>query len=222
MITLIDVRHGRLLGAIEEADLAFLSQHLIKESDEDQDFYIDANAIEHLASQHPDGAYAPCLQILRRVAAPGGEVLWTRDEVKHLLKLTLVSARNLVVRDLLKSDPYCVLTCRGPSGEVRHHYHTAIIKNDLNPRWNVRYNFIVGSLDVINIEVFDRDLLTADDSMGELTLRVKDIPVAHTQDMWHALSEVEHGELKLVLTLKGLRDASTALGSASDDTTTSS
>lgn len=210
MITLVDVRHGRLLGTVDETDLAFFAQHLTQESDEDQDFYIDANALRHLASKHPDGAEAPCLQVLRRVAAPGGEVLWTRDEVRHLLKLTLVSARNLVVRDLLKSDPYCVLTCLGPSGEVRHHYRTAIIKNDLNPRWNVRYNFIVGALDVIKIAVFDRDLLTADDSMGTLALHVKDIPVEHTQDTWHALGGVDHGELKLVLTLKALQKASSS------------
>jgi processive 1,2-diacylglycerol beta-glucosyltransferase len=76
-IALFDKRTGVLLGAISEEQFAFLSSHLERESDDDDDFYINDALIESLRLISAD---AELLDMLEQTLGPDGEgdVRWDR------------------------------------------------------------------------------------------------------------------------------------------------
>jgi hypothetical protein len=76
-VALFDQRTGVLLGAITEEQFGFLSAQLEQESDDDDDFYINAALIESLRLI---GADAELLDLLQQALGPGGEgdIRWDR------------------------------------------------------------------------------------------------------------------------------------------------
>jgi hypothetical protein len=77
MIDVYDNATNALIGSITEADLQVLIDGLEEESDEDQDYYIDAATIEMLG----DGRATDHLMMLLRKAlgsAEGVEIRWER------------------------------------------------------------------------------------------------------------------------------------------------
>jgi hypothetical protein len=79
MVTLYDNETGRVIGAIDEAQLKFLVDQLEEESSEDQDYYLTVDTLEMLEQR---GADSGLLATLR--AALGGredlEIRWARDQ----------------------------------------------------------------------------------------------------------------------------------------------
>lgn len=79
-----------------------------------------------------------------------------------ILKVKVLNGTNLAIRDMLTSDPYVVLTL----GKQR--VQTTVIKSNLNPVWNEELKLSVPeSYGALKLEVYDHDMLSADDVMGE-------------------------------------------------------
>ncbi|CAJ2677257.1 ADP-ribosylation factor GTPase-activating protein AGD12-like [Trifolium pratense] len=78
------------------------------------------------------------------------------------LKVKVVQGTNLAIRDMMTSDPYVVLKL----GEQT--VQTTVIKSNLNPIWNEELTLSVPQqYGTISLKVFDQDLFSADDIMGE-------------------------------------------------------
>ncbi|RZB64215.1 Protein C2-DOMAIN ABA-RELATED 11 isoform B [Glycine soja] len=87
-----------------------------------------------------------------------------------LLKVIVVQGKRLVIRDFKTSDPYVVLKLGNQTAK------TKVINSCLNPVWNEELNFtLTEPLGVLNLEVFDKDLLKADDKMGNAFLNLQPI-----------------------------------------------
>lgn len=79
-----------------------------------------------------------------------------------ILKVKVLNGTNLAVRDMLSSDPYVVLTL----GQQK--VQTTVVKSNLNPVWNEELKLSVPeSYGALKLEVYDQDMLSADDVMGE-------------------------------------------------------
>ncbi|PKA58616.1 ADP-ribosylation factor GTPase-activating protein AGD12 [Apostasia shenzhenica] len=83
-------------------------------------------------------------------------------EFTGILKVKVIKGRNLAVRDMLSSDPYVVLTLGQQKAQ------TSVIKSNLNPVWNEELKLSVPeNYGPLKLQVFDHDMLSADDIMGE-------------------------------------------------------
>ncbi|KAL6602976.1 hypothetical protein ACP70R_043337 [Stipagrostis hirtigluma subsp. patula] len=79
-----------------------------------------------------------------------------------ILKVKVIKGTKLAVRDLISSDPYVVLTL----GEQKA--KTSVIQRNLNPVWNEELKLSVPQqYGPLKLQVFDYDMLTKDDKMGE-------------------------------------------------------
>ncbi|XP_020588597.1 ADP-ribosylation factor GTPase-activating protein AGD12-like isoform X1 [Phalaenopsis equestris] len=79
-----------------------------------------------------------------------------------ILTVKVIQGRNLAVRDMLSSDPYVVLSLGKQKAK------TSVIKSNLNPVWNEELKLSVPQhYGPLKLQVFDHDLLSADDIMGE-------------------------------------------------------
>lgn len=79
-----------------------------------------------------------------------------------ILQVKVVRGRRLAVRDMLSSDPYVVLTVGKQKAK------TSVIKSNLNPVWNEELKLSVPQdYGPLKLQVFDHDLFSADDIMGE-------------------------------------------------------
>lgn len=79
-----------------------------------------------------------------------------------IVNVQVVECRDLIVKDLTSSDPYCVLTLGLQNGKTKIKYRT------LNPKYNEHFSFSWDGLDHLVIEVYDKDELTKDDHMGKV------------------------------------------------------
>ncbi|KAL2339291.1 hypothetical protein Fmac_013737 [Flemingia macrophylla] len=90
-----------------------------------------------------------------------GEQLW-------LLNVNVVQGKRLVIRDFKSSDPYVVVKLGNQTAK------TKVIYCCLNPVWNEELNFtLTDPLQVLNLEVFDKDLWKADDKMGNTCINLQ-------------------------------------------------
>ncbi|XP_038982561.1 ADP-ribosylation factor GTPase-activating protein AGD12-like isoform X1 [Phoenix dactylifera] len=79
-----------------------------------------------------------------------------------ILKAKVIKGTNLAIRDMLSSDPYVVLTLGKQVAQ------TTIIKSNLNPVWNEELKLAVPKkYGPLKLHVFDHDMLSKDDLMGE-------------------------------------------------------
>jgi Ca2+-dependent lipid-binding protein len=95
----------------------------------------------------------------------------------HVMEGTLtvhvLRARGLVAMDKRgSSDPFTTLTMSA-SGKKEH---TRVIKKTLEPQWDEIFELKVRDrAEKLVLKVFDKDMLSRDDLIGELTISVKDI-----------------------------------------------
>lgn len=77
-----------------------------------------------------------------------------------IVNVKLVACRDMVIKDVFSSDPYCILKLGLQS-------HKSTIKyNTLNPQYNEHYSFSWNGQDKLKIEFFDKDNFSSDDHMG--------------------------------------------------------
>ncbi|XP_015688808.1 ADP-ribosylation factor GTPase-activating protein AGD12-like isoform X1 [Oryza brachyantha] len=85
----------------------------------------------------------------------------TREFVGEL-NITVVRGIELAVRDMLTSDPYVILTLGEQTAQ------TTVKKSDLNPVWNEVLKLSVPrNYGPLKLQVYDHDMFSADDIMGE-------------------------------------------------------
>ncbi|MCO5575538.1 hypothetical protein L7F22_029339 [Adiantum nelumboides] len=83
-------------------------------------------------------------------------------EFQGLLKVRVIKGTYLAIRDVKTSDPYVVVRIGHQTMKTR------VINSNLNPIWNEELMLSVPSPPPpLKVQVFDKDLLSADDSMGE-------------------------------------------------------
>lgn len=85
----------------------------------------------------------------------------TREFVGEL-NIKVVRGINMAIRDMLTSDPYVILSL----GEQKA--QTTVKKSDLNPVWNEVLKLLVPrNYGPLKLQVYDHDMFSADDIMGE-------------------------------------------------------
>ncbi|KAL1328864.1 hypothetical protein HN51_060932 [Arachis hypogaea] len=78
------------------------------------------------------------------------------------LQVKVIKGTNLAIRDMMTSDPYVVLKLG------KQTVKTNVIKSNLNPVWNqVLILSVPEAFGPLDLKVFDHDLFSADDIMGE-------------------------------------------------------
>ncbi|CAK9156796.1 unnamed protein product [Ilex paraguariensis] len=94
-------------------------------------------------------------------------------ETMGLLKVTVVQGKRLVVRDFKTSDPYVILKMGNQTSK------TKVINRCLNPFWNEELSFsLTEPIEVLKLEVFDKDRFKADDKMGHAHLSLQPLVTA--------------------------------------------
>ena len=81
-------------------------------------------------------------------------------EFKGIVYLKLVEARKLIEKDIMKSDPYFVISVGLQKQKSK------VKKRTLNPKYNEDFQFSWDGQDKLFVEVYDKDTLTKDDHMG--------------------------------------------------------
>ena len=118
-----------------------------------------------------------------------------------IVTVKLLEGKNLIVKDLTSSDPYCVLTIGSQSQKSKTRYKT------LNPTYNESFDFSWNGMDQLMVEVYDKDELTKDDHMGkaEVTLEPLLRETGVVMKDWYTIrhrkhKEREQGKLHMELT----------------------
>jgi len=107
------------------------------------------------------------------------------------LRIKIVSGRNLVSRDISgKSDPYL----RVSQDNVPLHT-TATVKRSLNPDWNEQFSAVVDNLNPLFIQVYDYDVSSGDDYLGEAVLPLP-LPGEVSEEVCLTLKSGECGVLQ--------------------------
>lgn len=131
--------------------------------------------------------------------AEGGPALAKGPERAGSLLVTVVQAEELVNKDTFSSsDPYCILTCGADN------FRTATVENNNSPVWNETFKFWPANpdRDELQVDIFDcdaGDLTGHDNSLGSVTVRVRDVVAAGAVDKTYLVGK-KTGTLTLSLT----------------------
>ena len=119
-----------------------------------------------------------------------------------IVTVQLLEGKNLIVKDLKSSDPYCVLTIGLQSQKSKTKYKR------LNPSYQETFDFSWNGVDQLTVEVFDKDELTKDDHMGKVEVGLDPLLRESGAIMrnWYTIrhrkhKEREQGQLLLELSL---------------------
>ena len=118
------------------------------------------------------------------------------------LHVRVVEATNIAKMDLVKSDPYCIVSVPESNSTQR----TRVIQNSLTPKWNEVFHFSISnpSSATLHIEMKDEDVIK-DDKMATLSIQVCSLPPGQVVDQWYNMTPAsgvkKGGNLHLVLHL---------------------
>ncbi|TVU05405.1 hypothetical protein EJB05_48566 [Eragrostis curvula] len=124
------------------------------------------------------------------------------------LNVRVVGARNLRAMDSNGfSDPYVKLQL----GKQR--FKTKVIKMNLNPTWDQEFSFLVDDgKDVLKFDVYDEDILSMDDFLGQVKVPLEDVMAAENFSLgtrWYQLlpkgksdKAVDCGEICVTISLE--------------------
>jgi hypothetical protein len=126
-------------------------------------------------------------------APPGSRFV---SDPKPVLKINLISARNLEAADLNgKSDPFVRFH--------QSHYSTTsrTIDKTLNPTWNDTFtlNLTNPQHEILVVEVYDKDPLSSD-LLGFVGIDISLLPKGKEVVTWEKLTHCKHGDIQLGLT----------------------
>ena len=115
-----------------------------------------------------------------------------------LLSVTLKEARNLVKKDKNivgsgSSDPYAIVSI----GERKISFRNRYVAKTVNPSWDYTTDFVMEdpSGQRMDIEVYDYDTGSADDSLGTTSLSLSDVIQKKFYDSWITLNDVKSGDI---------------------------
>jgi hypothetical protein len=100
-----------------------------------------------------------------------------------VLTLEVVAAKDLEAMDTGgTSDPYTVVQV---AKETRK---TKVIKKNLNPEWAETFELVVNDVnDTLKVSVWDKDLIDADDLIGETMIPLQDVVGKEVPQKWYTL-----------------------------------
>ncbi|KAG0481245.1 hypothetical protein HPP92_011760 [Vanilla planifolia] len=94
-------------------------------------------------------------------------------EFVGVIKVNIIRGIDLAVRDVRSSDPYVVLTLGDQTTKTR------VVKSSLNPVWNETLMLsIPDPVPPLILNVFDKDIFTSDDKMGEAEIDIQPLVAA--------------------------------------------
>ncbi|XP_056293587.1 extended synaptotagmin-3 [Pseudoliparis swirei] len=120
---------------------------------------------------------------------------------RGVVRVHLLEARDLLAKDTFmmglvkgKSDPYATL-CVG-----NRHFKSKTVKENLNPKWNEVYEFVVHEApgQELEVEIYDEDT-DRDDLLGVYNLDLGDVKREIEMDQWFPLEGVQNGDVHLKL-----------------------
>ena len=173
--------------------------------------YIHAKYVQQLFKQSGNRSPRPPERVVRKPSPPTGSPPNSRKahsamvEYLGIVHVHLHACHNLVIKDLLTSDPYCVLRV----GLQR--YKTSTKYKCLDPIYNENFTFSWDGLDCLVVEVFDKDELTKDDHMGVVEVNLNPLlrkEGAVLQDWYpirHRKKDKQQGEMKLEITFTQIK-----------------
>ncbi|KAI3747807.1 hypothetical protein L6452_10472 [Arctium lappa] len=83
------------------------------------------------------------------------------DDLLGLLRVHVHRGVNLAIRDLRSSDPYVIVRMG------KQKLKTRVVKKNINPVWDEDLTLSILEPLPVKLEVYDRDLFSADDKMGD-------------------------------------------------------
>ncbi|KAI3519341.1 hypothetical protein L1887_08371 [Cichorium endivia] len=83
------------------------------------------------------------------------------DSLLGLLRVHIHKGVNLAIRDLRSSDPYVIIRMG------RQKLRTRVVRKNLNPVWDEDLTLSIVEPLPVKLQVYDRDLFSADDKMGD-------------------------------------------------------
>lgn len=85
-----------------------------------------------------------------------------------LLRIHVFRGVNLAVRDVVSSDPYVIFKMG------KQKLKTRVVKQNINPEWNEDLTLSIQDPNLpVNVLVYDRDLFSLDDKMGDAEFDVR-------------------------------------------------
>jgi Ca2+-dependent lipid-binding protein len=107
---------------------------------------------------------------------------------------TVIAGRNLVAKDRSlfgkkSSDPFVVISCAYHGGvATRTLGTTAVVDKNLSPVWNEHFKLNIDAKAATRLDsseivfsVFDKDMMSADDPMGEVRVPLKSLVGGHVR-----------------------------------------
>ena len=127
---------------------------------------------------------------------------------RTLLQLRIVAGLNLPVRDVISSDPYCILTYTDPHYDEVQGHQTEVCYSTTNPSWQEECLLVdVTSDGEVQIEIWDKDVIGDDDPMGRVQLSLGDFDFAQEHDLLLKVEDAERGELNLRLLFSTMEES---------------
>ncbi|XP_051117992.1 protein C2-DOMAIN ABA-RELATED 4-like [Andrographis paniculata] len=85
-----------------------------------------------------------------------------------LLRINVVRGMNLAKRDTNSSDPYVTITM------AKQKLKSRVVKKNVNPEWNDELTLSIEDPNLpIQLKVYDRDIFSPDDKMGDAEFDIK-------------------------------------------------
>ncbi|XP_039883597.1 extended synaptotagmin-3 [Simochromis diagramma] len=138
---------------------------------------------------------------------------------RGVVRVHLLEARDLVAKDTYmmglvkgKSDPYATLRV----GNI--HFKSKTIKENLHPKWNEVYEFVVHEApgQELELELYDEDT-DKDDFLGRYNLDLGEVKKGKQMDQWFALEDIQHGEVHLKLQWFSLQTDTSLMKESTDN-----
>ncbi|XP_008278562.1 extended synaptotagmin-3 [Stegastes partitus] len=137
---------------------------------------------------------------------------------RGVVRVHLLEARDLVAKDTYmmglvkgKSDPYTILRVGN------RHVKSKTVKENLHPKWNEVYEFVVHEApgQELEMELYDEDT-DKDDLLGTYNLDFGEVKKEKQMDKWFPLEGVPNGEVRLKLQWLSLQTDSSLLKESTD------
>jgi len=144
------------------------------------------------------------------------------------LNVRVVEAHHLASMERSgTSDPYVVLK----SSFNTQKFKTKVMKKTLTPKWEQEFKFFTSKPEgSIHVQMFDKDLISKDQFMGEVKIQVSDFADGQNHENWYKLEnepqkkkiDKNQGEIKLKFVFSGANMAPPKASSPSTPQTNSS
>ena len=174
--------------------------------------YITAKYVDQLFKQTGNRSPRPPERVVRKPSptqqnSPPASSKTHSAMVEYLgiVKISLKECRNLIVKDLVSSDPYCVLQLGTQALKTTTKY------NCLDPKYNEDFIFSWNGIEPLVVNVFDRDELSKDDHMGMVEvnldplLRKEEVIIKEWFPIRHRKKDKQQGEMKLEITFTQIK-----------------